>query len=783
MSAVLPTLFFCYAWEDDKNQDIRYRKLDFIRNKILEATQDDIDIVLDRHNYDYNSDMEELRKKINEYDMILFFCTPDLKKIIINRDDKNNKDREVLKEYFIIEKRFKVNPACVFPVILEGDRDSSLPDLFSHVLTVQFCDFNISIRKNTFTIPREKRQLFDKFLDKVISSTYHFYQNKSVKYDDAMLAMDKLFKLTNNEPLPPSCLVKPNIYNTINRGSCFLLVGRKGSGKSTFIANFKEMDPVNYSRRYKEMVPLSAEDFPHEFVFSSLISNHINDLELITIHDTLCLFWQLFIILHCIITITNELKHHNIYHSDSRYKAFKKISKLLLNKLHLEDDDESSIDRDSIAKATFTAVAEMIDNRFKIILDEMAGEKDTSHIFSKYTYLYNAQDIMYSEFGKKEIDSFISALQKCSKKIFISLDAFDTHSDDFRYSMYKKKNIDEKISDLKKEYDIMIYRTLVEVASLYHENKYKDYVPKSISNCIRICIVLPEDRYDKIKEYDRDSFKKICGQLSWSANELLGMLVKRMEYIISEYDKSISINTSGNYLDRMQMILRYFPGLPTTIPMTVQGRTIDMSLFNYLLRSSFWRPRDVISNLSTLFGRMSEKSEKEDDLGWIQDKRAKLSAEEVKLAIKEKAADIIEEEFYKEYKFTFLNLKEVMNSFNGFNEQTPLNDFLNHLSSINFETAYIYDFSDPKNKLLVLYQMGIVGIRFTKAFAKKMHYHNHICFRFNAKMTPMTDIIKNKINKEEEVGVIFNPIFSRELMLNFNNDELIGNWSDDDLIN
>lgn len=775
----LPTCFFCYAWEDDKKQDIRYRKLDFIRNTIQKETHKNINVILDRHNYDYNSDMEELRKKINEYDMILFFCTPDLKKIIINREDKNNKDREVLKEYDIIAERFENNPACVFPVILEGDRDSSLPYLFHQVLTTQFSDYNMSIKKNSFYIPRDKKALYDKFLDKVISSTYHFHQNKSVKYKNTQAAIDELFMLTNNEPLPSSCLVKPSIFNKINRGSCFLLVGRKGSGKSTFITNFREMDKENFDTQYKYMVPLSAEDFPHEYVFSSLITNHINDLNIITMHDILCLYWQIFIILHCIITISKEIELRYIKKGDHRYKAFHKICKDLLGIIQPQVTGETTVNRDSIAKATFNVVAEMIDNRYNTIFKEIENSPNPNLIITPYVSKFNAQDILYEVFKKKPLDDFISALQQCSRKIIISLDAFDTHSDDFRYATYNRVQ-DENIKRLRIEYDTMIFRTLVEVASLYHERKYDDYIPHSISNCIRICIVLPEDRYDNITANDRDSFKKTCGQLSWSAKDLLGMLVRRLEYIISVSDKNIEVNTSGDYLDRMQSIMRYFPGLPVAIPMEVQGHTIYMSLYKYILRSSFWRPRDVISNLSTLFGRMAEKSEKDD---WIHDRKIKLTTEEVKLAIKEKATDIIEEEFYKEYRYTFLNLTDVMNSFNGFDEQTPLNDFLNHLAVINFKTAYIYDFSDPKNKLLVLYQMGIVGIRFTKAFAEKMHYHNHICFRFNAKMTPMTDIIKNKIKKEEEVGVIFNPIFSRELMLNFNNDELIGNWSDDDLIN
>ena len=60
----------------------------------------------------------------------------------------------------------------------------------------------------------------------------------------------------------------------------------------------------------------------------------------------------------------------------------------------------------------------------------------------------------------------------------------------------------------------------------------------------------------------------------------------------------------------------------------------------------------------------------------------------------------------------------------------------------------------------------------------EMHYLNNICFIFNAGMSPFDEFLKHNFRKETDVQIVFNPIFARDLQLNFENTkELLGNWS------
>lgn len=47
--------------------------------------------------------------------------------------------------------------------------------------------------------------------------------------------------------------------------------------------------------------------------------------------------------------------------------------------------------------------------------------------------------------------------------------------------------------------------------------------------------------------------------------------------------------------------------------------------------------------------------------------------------------------------------------------------------------------SNVKNKLEILYQLGLVGLYYDKDIAETHHYVNHICFTFNAGLTPCKD--------------------------------------------
>lgn len=70
----------------------------------------------------------------------------------------------------------------------------------------------------------------------------------------------------------------------------------------------------------------------------------------------------------------------------------------------------------------------------------------------------------------------------------------------------------------------------------------------------------------------------------------------------------------------------------------------------------------------------------------------------------------------------------------------------------------------------------LLDFLYNKQETKRQHYMNHVCFEFNEGMAPLRIFFKHD---KAIISIIFNPVFTRRLMLRYSTDELIGNWSDD----
>lgn len=764
----IPTCFLCYTWGSEE----RYYKLDFLRKCIEERSNYRIKVILDRHSYQDNEDFNTLRKRIWSYDLIVVLCTPDFKMITLNTTDNNNKDREVLKEYEIIEARYSQDGNSVFPVIFEGDKNDSLPDLFINRNARIFDTFNVSLNeKNKFFVPDGRVKSFNVFVGKIVNTCLHNNENKSEEYLTSQEALDKLFGLTDNVAIPNRCLVTQNLYNQIRMQSCYFVAGRKGSGKSTFIHNFRGMDRNYFDAHYKKMISISAESFQHENAYGLLLAKHRNDGDIVEPYTLLCLFWQIYFVLHCMVIIRAEIEDQIITEQDRRFNVFDNITKVFMKKIGLRIGRKiyDSVINSDVPRLVFMASVEIIDRHFDSAMNAISADE---LMMTSYSGKFTLSRILEEEFGRKPLIDFLSALAQCEKKILISLDGFDTHSEDFRIKTSRISDSDEY--RYRNEYEELFFRTLLEVVAKIKNRNTNDRVGDAFGELVDFCIVLPKDRYDQIVVTDRDIIKKNFGTLSWSAQELLEMLTRRMEYLISRVDPNVKINENIDYAVRMNKTLEFFEGLPTSITMNVNGNTITMSLFNYILRSSFWRPRDVISNLSKIMGQMIRLKNGK----WYSDNEG-LTEEDIKLSIKTNADIIIEKEFIGEYKYVFRNIKEVLNAFYGMDEQVCVKEFREKLKEIKFDTAFSYDMNCSDNKMRVLYQLGVIGLIWNKKIAEHQHYLHHICFEFNEGMTPFEDFLKYKIINDNDVSIVFNPLFGRRLMLNYNTRELIGNWDND----
>lgn len=779
------TCFFCYAWnkENKEKEKERYGKLDHLRKRIEEGANNRVKVILDRHDYPDNVDFDLECEKIKTYDLIVVMCTPDLKAVFDNdedygveNNDDNKSERMLRKEYGFLRERYEKDKSCVFPVVLEGNIESSLPSLFVKRNARIYESFWITRNVHgQYSVPSKSRNEFGSFLKRVISNALINQWNKSREYESVQECFDNLFFLTDRTDIPDECLVTPRVYNTIRSQACILVVGRKGSGKSTLIKNFRKMDSIYWDKHFKKFVPFKAEEIEFESIYDLLYKDHLPDKSIIDPYKLFCLFWCVFIFFHCLVVIRAEIEDGKLTDKDKRFRIFDKATKCLLRCIGLKIGRkyESVNKTKNIHTSLVTATIDAINLRFMTAFDEMDEKESKDSIYTIYQSKFALQSVVsaFLHLTNKEMSNLIAALEDCERKILVPLDGFDTHSVDFHKNTEK---IDHGTDEYRKrnEFEVLLFRTLVEVATQLRDKEGLDSLTSALSEITNFCIILPNDRYDKIKEADRDSFKKKVGTLSWSIRDLLDIVVRRLEYLEKQQNSTYKIDETNTLISRMNMVLQAM-GVPTSISMKVGENIMSMSLFNYMLRSTFWRPRDIISHMSVILAS---------NFKIVNDKMIKLNAsvseDDIRLPVKNNADKIIEEEFYQEYQSTFYNIRDVFKSFQGLNEQMSVSEFKNIIKSVQFNTSFIYDMNMVENKMRVLYQLGVIGLYYNKEIADRNHYRNRICFKFNEGMPPFNDFLRMNIEDDKDVQVLFNPLFSRNLGLTYNTKELIGNWND-----
>lgn len=136
--------------------------------------------------------------------------------------------------------------------------------------------------------------------------------------------------------------------------------------------------------------------------------------------------------------------------------------------------------------------------------------------------------------------------------------------------------------------------------------------------------------------------------------------------------------------------------------------------------------------------------------------------------------DIIDNEFYNEYDKIFFNIEEFMCGFEGSNIIFDSSELINKIRKFKFEGVMFDEDNEIMGKIRLLYELGVIGLKFSQKDAKNISIGCSLCFIFNEGMYPF-DKVKNSIVKGKgDVKIVLNPIFARKLSLNYNTTEIIG---------
>lgn len=736
--------FFAYCWDDpDDVMDL----MKYLKREIEVKSKRTIQVIIDKKDFHISENFKENEKKIYKSDSVIIFFSPAYKSII----DEAREERGVYREYKHILEAWKAKEIAVLPIVVEGDVKKVITREFKDHIAADFSKAApiIEGRNKRKKLNPIYRTEMTNLVSDIIYETSVAHRRKDYKFSGKEEAYSVLFCNTDSkDKLPRGCMYKSEAYSNImsNEGTSFL-VGRKGSGKTTFFEVLEKYDPEEFDRNFKVLRPISVEDIREDHLYTA-INNLSMDYKIFGQGRVLELFWEIYLHLCAIYIVCVEEENHRI--RDDRRAVFHRTGNKLKRALNID-----KLDSGDVKKSIFTESVVLWENFLKADILEYATEEA---FLASMDANFNVENVLKGFLGESEYRSLLKAIDQCEKKILIALDKFDTISDDFRrHAKRELQSSDEQIrmeGEKKAEFDRLLYRALIMAVE-----KLKPMDTGIMGNST-FCIIIPQDRIDQIKMVDRDFAKKNFISLSWDAIELLRVILLRLKIMYKfEYD------IEEDAVEKFQEVMKkYMPTIPLEVKIEINGADKEIDLFQYILRISFWRPRDIIKYIAVLYDA-NEKN--------VQ-KHKEIDMDTLKNLLNNVTEDIIENEFYNEYDKIFFNIDEFMLEFEDGDIILESSKLVDIVRSFKFEGVMFGEENELLGKIGLLYELGVIGLKFDLKEIKTKTIGSTLCFVFNEGMYPFNRVKQDILRGSENVNIVLNPIFAKRLSLHYNTTEILG---------
>lgn len=738
--------YFAYCWDDPNgNKDL----LEYLKAKIEEKSKGNIRVFYDKRSSNKGENFKENEKKILQSDSVIIFFSPAYKNIVDNKIET----RGVWREYEKILEAWENNSVAVIPVVVEGKVEKAITREFKDNIAADFSEHPPIIQGKTKKKlnPVYKTEMSN-LVSAIIYETSVAHRRKDYCFSNREEAYTVLFCNTESKnKLPRGCMYKSEAYmNVLSSDGTSFLVGRKGSGKTTFFEVLEKYDPVEFDKHFKALRPISVEDIREEHIYAVLDKVCV-DHKIFGYERIIGLFWEIYLYLCAIYIVCVEEENCRI--RDDRQPIFHKMGNKLRRVLNV-----TKLDSANVKLAIFTeSVAMWEEFLCSGILDYATGEAFLASMDANFS----VDNVLKDFLGKNVYRPFVKAIEQCEKNILIALDKFDAISDQFRRAVKDDLQSGNETLILKArkraEFDKVLYHSLV---STVEKLKNLDI---GIMGHATFCIIIPQDRVDQIKLVDRDFAKKNFLSLAWDGIELLEVILLRLKTLYK-----FDLDEKEDVVVKFKAVMKkYMPTIPEKIIINVDGREKEIELFQYLLRNSFWRPRDIIKYIAVLYDANQKNIQK----------HSQIDMETLKSLLNKVTNDIIEDEFYNEYDKIFYNITSFMELFEGSYIILSTAEFLEKIFQFEFEGVLFDGNNEIIGKLNFLYEVGIIGLLFEEEYIRTKAIGNRFCFVFNEGTYPLERAMRQIVTGSKEIKIVLNPIFSKKLSLKYNTTEIVGAYS------
>ena len=736
----------CYFSYDWKNKPAITTTLRLFKKAIERTSKGTIQVIWDEE-FHYGDNFKKNEEIIRDCDSVVIFFTTEYKDSV----EKGSLDRGVFREYRIIQEARRVSNIKVMSVLLLGSISSSVTKEFKDDIAADFSSkpfSSLSRNQRAIVNPEHKKRFNDTIAD-IVYETDQSARRKEYHFSSKEEAYRALFVETeDNHKLPKDAMYCLEIYKDIfsESGSGFI-IGRKGSGKSTLFTILENYDRLKYDSKFKVLRPISAEHIRIEYIYNAY-SDFSMDEKLFGREQILSLFWAIYLYLCTIYIVCVEEEKNHI--RDDRKNDFHKASTKLKKELNVD-----KLDTSQVARAIFIKSVDLWSSFMSTsILDHST---DTSFVPSMVAN-FKVDRILEGFFGKGLFNKLKIDISRCEKKVLLALDNFNANSDDFRRGAKEeiKSGIEEAVSKGfdKVDFEGVFYRSLITTVDGFRAEA-ADLMQKVV-----FCIIIPQDRVDQIALVDRDFSKRHFSHLSWDAIELLTLVLLRLKTV---FGFDLNLDSDVDIVNTYNLVMKkYLSSIPTTITVNTNMGDRRFDLFQYMLRCSFWRPRDIIKYFSVLV----DANEK------CQARGGTIDNGTLKSLMDAVTEDIIRSEFYMEYDRVIYNIEDFVAQFRYGSILLTVDDAVQKIKGFRFEGAIFRNRTELIDKIETLYEMGVFGIILNKEVVSEDTTTIPVFFAFSEGMKQFSAIKDSLLKEQNKYCFLINPIFQEKYHLNSVNQEL-----------
>jgi hypothetical protein len=750
---------YCY-------DDMDWVTLNFVIGEIKEKSGGKIDFLFDKDRLKVGRSINRFIEQIEKSHSVILILTPKYKEKVLERKpsgvyseyskiiEKFNKNNEKIKARIRSEKKDDPDYVGTFkliPILFSGDKSKSIPDELLNEIFIDLKNLRVQERPEHKGIkpPSNYKLVYESKIDEIASELQLFQATVSPKFLSTYNDYFNRFLINTKEYIVDPYLlkhidqiwVKTHYYQKIAKQETFLLVGRKGCGK-TLIGIAMEL--LN-DGEYLTHVQIHFDKHNLHSLFSFTDNQKIrSDVKHIFPMYVLYQFaWETFIYLSIFFAISKNIDKSKLL--PPQKATINQIASLKKRMLVSLDEQNQQYE---LLVYCFNAIPGFIEHCIsKARPSEEMFLPDLDGLCNCYEFINFTLGKVRNKYAFTLILDFFKS--NPDFKVLVSADGIDYAFNKFRTESLKaKEDLNERALFEKAWLDGLL-RTGLNI-------KNSKSALLEFGKTIDFCLTIPEDRFIEILVTERDSIEYQGFQyMNWSAIELAILVRKRLE-LINEI--RVEKDTPEKMLDKI-MNLKY-KYIPNEIETELNGQKYRMPLFGYVLRHTCWRPREVLLYYANLISACE----------LLKKNGYEITSKTVSAKINRMTSRIVRQEYLNEFNAVITNIDFILKRFTGKNQILDYMELKSSLDQISVDWAI--KLSQPMTiveKFKVLYRTGFIGLYISdETVLKEMSLLNKHVFVFNEGDDFLESLTEENMKKNK---FIIHPMFVQ--YLNLHTSELV----------